>query len=68
MSGPRLNLVDVKFFHDVGCEVFEFDGRVDFFVLRSRDELAEGVGGNRNPLPWLGWEVKAGSGTGMGQT
>ena len=61
MSSPGLDLVDVKFFNDVGREILELNGRVALLVLRSGDELTEGVRGNGDSLPWLRGEVQAGS-------
>ena len=58
MSRPRLNFVDIEFFDDVSGEIFEIE-RVGRFIVLSRDEVAKGIGRDRDPLTRLGGKVQA---------
>ena len=66
VSGPGLDLIDLELLDYVGGEVFQVHGLRGFAVL-SRDELAEGIGGDGDAFSRLRRKLQVGSGTGVGQ-
>jgi hypothetical protein len=52
VSGPGLDLIDLELLDYVGGKVFQVHG-LRGFALLSRNELAEGIGGNGDALPRL---------------
>ena len=57
VSRPRLDFVDIKFLDDMNREIFQVDwmGR---FIFLSSDEVAKGIGRDRDPLTRLGGKVQ----------
>ncbi len=57
MSRPRLDFIDIKFLDDMSCKIFQVE-RVGRFIFLSGDEVAKGIGRDRDPLTRLGGKVQ----------
>ena len=67
VSGPGLDLVDLKLLDDVGGEVFQFHW-LGGFAVRSSDEFPKRIRGDGNTFPRLRRKIQIRSGAGVGQT